>query len=81
MWTLHDALPERQRAAVLLGAFAGLRDAEVCGLRVSDIDFMRGVINPTVQHPAEPLKTDASRASLPIPHSLAFALVGDSVAE
>lgn len=74
MWALHDALPERLRAAVLLGAFAGLRDAEVCGLRISDIEFMRGIINPTVQYPAEPLKTDASRASLPIPHSLALAL-------
>jgi integrase len=35
---------------------------------------MRGIINPTVQYPAEPLKTDESRASLPIPHSLALAL-------
>ena len=45
MWALHDALPERLRAAVLLGAFAGLRDAEVCGLRVSDVHFMRGIIS------------------------------------
>ena len=59
---------------MLLGAFAGLRDAEVCGLRVADIDFMRGIINPAVQHPAQPLKTDASRAALPIPQSLALAL-------
>ncbi len=74
MWALHDAFPERLRAAVLLGAFAGLRDAEVCGLRVGDIDFMRGIINPAVQYPAQPLKTDASRAGLPIPQSLALAL-------
>lgn len=74
MWALHDALPEKLRAAVLLGAFAGLRDAEVCGLRVSDIDFMRGVINPAVQYPAQPMKTDASKAALPIPQSLALAL-------
>jgi integrase len=74
MWALHDAMSERLRAAVLLGAFAGLRDAEVCGLRVSDIDFMRGVINPAVQYPAQPLKTDASLAALPIPRSLALAL-------
>jgi integrase len=74
MWALHDALPERLRAAVLLGAFAGLRDAEVCGLRVSDIDFMRGIVNPAVQHPVQPLKTEASKASLPIPQSLALAL-------
>jgi integrase len=43
VWALHDAMPEHLRAAVLLGAFAGLRLAETCGLRVSDIDFMRGV--------------------------------------
>lgn len=70
MWAVHDALPERLRAAVLLGAFAGLRDAEVCGLRIGDIDFMRGVIHPSVQHPGVPLKTEASRAALPIPQSL-----------
>lgn len=74
MWAVHDALPDRLRATVLLGAFVGLRDAEVCGLRVSDIDFMRGIINPAVQHPAVPLKTNASRAALPIPQSLALAL-------
>jgi len=74
MWALHDALPERLRAAVLLGALAGLRDAEVCGLRISDVDFMRGVINPAVQYPAQSLKTDTSRAALPIPQSLALAL-------
>lgn len=61
MWKLHDALPERLRAAVLLGPFAGLRDAEVCGLRISDIDFMRGIVQPAAKHPAQPLKTDASR--------------------
>lgn len=74
MWALHDAMPARLHAAVLLGAFAGLRDAEVCGLRVSDVDFMRGVVHPTVQYPAEPLKTDTSKAALPIPQSLALAL-------
>lgn len=74
MWALHDAMPERLRAAVLLGAFAGLRDAEVCGLRVSDVDFTRGIITPAVQHPAEPLKTETSKNSLPVPQSLALAL-------
>jgi integrase len=42
----YDAMPERMRAAILLGAFAGLRVAEACGLRVSDVDFRRGVISP-----------------------------------
>ena len=57
VWALHDAMPEHLRAAVLLGAFAGLRLAEACGLRVADVDFMRGVVSPAVQYPAEPLKT------------------------
>ena len=74
MWALHDAMPERLRAAVLLGAFAGLRDAEACGLRIADIDFMRGIVTPAVQHPAEPLKTETSKTALPIPQSLALAL-------
>jgi hypothetical protein len=31
VWLFHDAMPEHLRAAVLLGAFAGLRIGEVCG--------------------------------------------------
>lgn len=74
VWALHDAFPEHLRAAVLLGAFAGLRDAEVCGLRLSDVDFMRGVISPAVQYPAEDLKTDMSKTPVPIPRTLALEL-------
>lgn len=74
VWALHDAFPEHLRAAVLLGAFAGLRDAETCGLRVADVDFLRGVIHPTVQYPAEPLKTEISRTPIPVPRSFTEAL-------
>lgn len=74
VWALLDAMPENLAPAVLVGAFAGLRLAETCGLRVTDIDFMRGIVNPAVQHPAEPLKTDISRTSVPIPQSLALEL-------
>ncbi|MGI8537733.1 MAG: site-specific integrase [Mycobacteriales bacterium] len=74
VWALHDAMPEHLRAAILLGAFAGLRLAETCGLRVSDVDFMRGVVSPAVQYPAEPLKSETSRTSVPIPRSLATEL-------
>jgi len=74
VWALHDVMPERLRAAVLLGAFAGLRVAEACGLRVGDVDFMRGVIRPAVQYPAEPLKTEISRTPVPVPRSLALEL-------
>lgn len=74
VWALHDAMPEHLRAAVLLGAFAGLRLSEACGLRVVDVDFMRGVVAPKVQYPADPLKTDTSRTSVPVPGSLALEL-------
>ena len=76
VWALHDAVPEHLRAAVLLGAFAGLRLAEACGLRVSDVDFMRGVVSPAVQYPAEPLKSETSRASIPVGQSMALELAG-----
>jgi len=67
-------LPEHLRAAVLLGAFAGLRLAEACGLRVTDVDFMRGVVAPAVQYPAEPLKSETSQTSIPVGQSLALEL-------
>jgi integrase len=71
VWSLQDAMPQRYQAAVLLGAFVGLRIAETCGLRVEDVDFMRGIVRPAVQYPAEPLKTETSRTPVPIPLSLA----------
>ncbi|MGO9295772.1 MAG: tyrosine-type recombinase/integrase [Streptosporangiaceae bacterium] len=74
VWALHDAMPDRLRAAVLLGAFAGLRVAEACGLRVADVDFMRGVVHPSVQYPAEELKTGTSRTPVPIPASMTLEL-------
>ena len=64
----------RDDAVVELLYGSGLRVAEVCGLRIGDIDFMRGVIHPSVQHPGVPLKTEASRAALPIPQSLVLVL-------
>jgi len=74
VWALHDAMPERYRVAILLGAFVGLRTAETCGLRIGDVDFMRGVVSPAVQYPAEPLKTETSRTAVPIPRNLALEL-------
>lgn len=74
VWAIHDAFPAHLRAAVLLAAFAGLRLAECAGLRASDVDFMRGVVTPSVQYPAEPLKTDFSRTPIPIPNDLALML-------
>ncbi len=74
VWALHDAMPERYRAAVLLGAFTGLRVAEACGLRVADVDFLRGTVTPAVQYPSEPLKTEGSVAAIPVPTELTEAL-------
>jgi integrase len=71
VWCLYDAMPDRLRTAVLLGAMAGLRLAEACGLRTrEDVDFMRGVINPAVQYPAVPLKTEISKTPIPVGRSL-----------
>jgi integrase len=74
VWALHDAMPERLRPAVLLGAFVGLRTAEACGLRVADVDFMRAVVRPAVQYPAAELKTETSRTPVPVPAELALTL-------
>jgi integrase len=74
VWALHDAMPEDLRPAVLLGAFVGLRTAEVAALRVAEVDFMRGIVTPAVQWPAEPLKSATSRTPVPIPEQLALEL-------
>jgi integrase len=74
VWALYEAFPEKLRPAVLLGAFAGLRVAEAAALRVSDVDFMRGVIHPAIQYPAEDLKSECSRTPIPIPAELALML-------
>ena len=56
VWALHDTVAEHLRTAVLLGAFVGLRTAEAVGLRVEDVDFMRGVVRPVRQGDGEPLR-------------------------
>ena len=74
VWALHDAMDEHLRPAILLGAFAGMRTSETCALRVSDVDFMRGIVAPAIQWPAEPLKSQCSRTPVPIPQELALEL-------
>jgi len=62
------------RAAIVLGAFVGLRAGEAQGLFVSDVDFLRRTVNvrrqldgrSTVMQLCEP-KTDASKRSIPVP--------------
>jgi integrase len=70
VWQLYELFPERMRLAVVLGAFVGLRLSEACGLRVEDIDFLRGVVFPKIQYPARPLKTKISKTPVPVPASL-----------
>lgn len=41
---LHDALPPRYRALVMCAAGLGLRQGEIFGLAVSDIDFLRRIV-------------------------------------
>jgi integrase len=74
VWALHDAMPEHLRPAILLGAFVGLRTSEAVALRVGDVDFMRGIVSPVVQYPAEELKSETSRTPVPIPQDLALEL-------
>lgn len=74
VWALHDAVPAGIRPAILLGAHAGLRLAEAAALRPEDVDFMRGIITPAIQWPAEPLKSDTSKTPIPIPNEMALEL-------
>ena len=74
VWALHDAVPEEIRPAILLGAFAGLRTSEACGLRARDLDTMRGVVRPEVQFGGAPLKSKMSGTPVPIPRELATRL-------
>jgi len=69
VWALYDATGGLG-PAVLLGAFAGLRVAESCGLRREDVAFLAREIRPAVQYPAEPLKTEMSKTPLPTADSL-----------
>lgn len=58
-------MPEGLRPAVPLGAFAGPRVAEPVALRISDVDFMRGIIAPAIQYPGVQLKTEESKEPCP----------------
>lgn len=74
VWKLYAAMPEGLKPAILLGAFAGLRNGEAVALRAEDVDFMRGVITPAVQHGGAELKTDSSRWPIPIADELSLEL-------
>ncbi|MFE5190489.1 hypothetical protein [Streptomyces sp. NPDC056628] len=46
---MHEALPDVYREMVSLGAGCGLRQGEIFGLAVEDVDFLGGVVRVTRQ--------------------------------
>jgi len=76
VWLLYDAMEQRYKVSILLGAFAGLTTAESCGLRPDDVQWLKREIHPVVLYPAEPLKTDMRRTPVPIADALVTALSG-----
>jgi integrase len=75
VWALHAAMPSYLQVSVLLGALAGLRAEEACGLRPDDVDLALGIIHPAMRYPAVLLKTEISRTAIPIPSSLSTELL------
>lgn len=82
-WTTFvAALPEQWRIAGLIGVGAGLRGGEVRGLTVDRIDFLRRELRVDRQVAFgrdgtlgfEPLKTKASRRTIPVSDTLLEAL-------
>jgi len=75
---LIEATPERYRAMVYCAVVLGLRFSEVAGLRVREVDTLRGMLGvaETVTRDAQgrpvfgPPKSEASRRTLAIPTSL-----------
>ena len=74
VWGPYDAFPSKLRSAVPLGALAELHTAVVVGLRAGDVDFICGIVRPTMQRAGEELKTEILRTPLPIPQELALEL-------
>ena len=79
--TLADAIDERYRAFVMLGAYGGLRLGEMGGLRRARVDLMRRrvdvaeiLVEVRGHHHFGPPKTRAGRRSVPIPRSVAAEL-------
>jgi integrase len=77
---LADAMPERYRALVIVGAGTGLRQGEAFGLTVDRVDFLRRSLTVDRQlvllpepHLAPP-KTKASRRNVPLPDVVLDAL-------
>jgi integrase len=62
---LHAAMPPRYRALVKVGAGTGLRQGELFGLQVADVDFLRRKL--TVERQVDgPLKNKSSYRTIPL---------------
>ena len=77
---VHTALPERVELAATLGAGLGLRQGEVFGLAVEDVDFLRGVVHVRRQVKIVGhtqifgLPKGRKIRDVPLPESVAFAI-------
>ncbi|MFB8114259.1 tyrosine-type recombinase/integrase, partial [[Kitasatospora] papulosa] len=79
---VRAALPERYRALVDPAAGCGLRQGEVFGLAVEDVDFLGGVVHVVRQvkllhnRPVFAPPKGGKEREVPLPESIAFALAG-----
>jgi len=79
---LVDAMPERYRGLVVVGAGTGVRQGEAFGVTVDRVDFLRRVltVDRQIVTPARgaprlgPPKTAASRRTVPLPDAVLDAL-------
>lgn len=77
--SIVEAIPERNRAMVVVQAACGLRIGELLALRVHDIDFLRRNLRVEFQFaPGSKVRTDPktprSRRTIPLPATAAAAL-------
>lgn len=79
---VRAALPERYRALVDPAAGCGLRQGEVFGLAVEDVDFLGGLVHVVRQvkllrnRPVFAPPKGGKERDVPLPESIAFALAG-----
>lgn len=79
---VRAALPERYQALVDSAAGCGLRQGEVFGLAVEDVDFLGGVVHVVRQvkllhnRPVFAPPKSGKEREVPLPESIAFALAG-----
>ncbi|WEG10432.1 tyrosine-type recombinase/integrase [Microbacterium horticulturae] len=68
IWALYDALKPGYKNMVLLGAFVGLRIAEMAAADRDDLED--DMFTPSKQYPSEELKTETSKNAIPVPREL-----------